>query len=80
MFVIFTAAAKPHKSAASLSLGSPHQADIRMCSHGLMLRLDDNKSAACMLSKRLMQVDFQDFLSTSLMHVANIKLHHTILN
>ena len=53
------------KSAVGL-LPCSHQADIRMCSHCL-LRLDDNKSLP-----GLMQVDCQDFLSTSLMQVVSI--------
>ena len=54
------------KSAAGLLPGS-HQADIRMRSHRL-LQLDDNKSTA-KLSTDLMQVDSQDFISTSLIQV-----------
>ena len=54
---------------------------IRIRSHRL-LRLDDNK-VCCKLSTGVIQVDCQEFLSTSLMEVvsttccesANIKLH-----
>ena len=48
-----------------------HQADIGMRSHRL-LRLDDYKSAAsCQFKKGLLQVDCQDFLSTSAMQVVS---------
>ena len=43
-----------------------HQADIRMPSHPLLRLDDDNK-----LSTGLIQVDCQDFLSTSLMQVVS---------
>ena len=65
------------KSAAGL-LSCCHQADIRMRSHRL-LWLDDNISAAS-CQQALLQVDCQDFLSTSLMRVKLICENQTCYN